>query len=139
MSELTRETPGLGRKQAREQCYLLMMKLNPDPPAGAPQRETLGPAHHQFLIDLERQGVLFSAGPLTDGGGKSHGGLIILRAPDQAAAEAVAALEPFTKAGLRLTEVIPWQRNEGTIGLNIRFSDGVLEIDNRRYGLTVLD
>ncbi len=138
MSELTRESPGLGRKQAREQCYLLMMKPNPKPPAGAPPRETLSPAHHQFLIDLERQGVLFSAGPLTDGG-KSHGGLIIVRAADQAAAEAIAALEPFTNAGLRLTEVIPWQRNEGTIGLNIRFSDGVLEIDTRRYGLTVLD
>jgi len=82
--------------------------------------------------------VLFSAGPLTDGG-KSHGGLIIVRASDQVSAEAIAAEEPFTKAGLRLTEIIPWQRNEGTINLNVRFSDGVLEIDNRRYGLTVLD
>ncbi len=30
----------------------------------------------------------------------------------------------------------PWQRNEGTVNLRLRFADGVLEVDNRRYKLS---
>jgi len=32
-------------------------------------------------------------------------------------------------------EVVPRQRNEGTVHISLRFADGVLEIDNRTYEL----
>jgi hypothetical protein len=36
---------------------------------------------------------------------------------------------------MRAMELTPWQRNEGSLNLRIRFADGVVEIDNRSYSL----
>ena len=66
-----------------------------------------------------------------------HGaGLLIIRARSRAAAEEIAFAEPYTKAGQRLMELTPWQRNEGVVNMNLRFADGELELDGRRYKLT---
>jgi hypothetical protein len=32
-------------------------------------------------------------------------------------------------------EIIPWQRNEGSLRLELRLADGVLKIDERTYNL----
>jgi hypothetical protein len=32
--------------------------------------------------------------------------------------------------------VLPWQRNEGTLKLELRLADGVLRMDDRTYTLT---
>ena len=37
---------------------------------------------------------------------------------------------------LKLMEVVPWMRNEGSVNIQIRFADGVLQVDSRSYGLT---
>ena len=40
------------------------------------------------------------------------------------------------KHSIVLMDVIPWQRNEGTLRLELRLADGVLTIDDRTYRLT---
>lgn len=123
----------------REQCYLCIMRKNQDPPKQTRTPDELRIDHHHYLLDLERRGILFGAGPFRDGDGwaEGHGiGMIVIRAKDREEAEATAFQEPFTKAGWHVMEVVPWMRNEGTVNIQIRFADGVLQVDGRRYGLT---
>ncbi len=121
----------------REQCYLCIMRKNESPPEQTKSHDQLRLDHHDFLLDLERRGILFAAGPFRDENGQwstAHGiGMIIVRAKTRADAETIAFSEPFIKAGLHTMEVAPWQRNEGTVRINVQFADGVLEIDNRTY------
>ena len=126
----------------REQCYLCIMRKNEDPPKQSRTPDELRIDHHRYLLDLERRGILFGAGPFRDGNGwaEGHGvGMIVIRAKDREEAQATAFQEPFTKAGWHVMEVVPWMRNEGTVNIQIRFADGILEVDNRRYGLTQQD
>jgi uncharacterized protein YciI len=125
---------------SREQCYVLMMRPNPDAPPMPRPAEEMRIVHHEYLLDLERRGILFGAGPFVDETGKRVGaGMIIIRAASRAEAEAIGYAEPYTAAKQRLMEFIPWQRNEGTVRLNLRFADGVLEVDNRAYRLVKAD
>ena len=121
---------------AREQTYVLMMRPNPDAPA-IESRDLLRIEHHDYLLELERSGILFAAGPFADRGEKPSGsGMIIIRAVSHEAATRIGHEEPYTRHGLRLMDVIPWQRNEGTLRLELRLADGVLTIDDRTYRLT---
>jgi uncharacterized protein len=122
---------------SREQCYVLMMKPNPAPPPMPCSPEQMRVVHHEYLLDLERRGILFGAGPFVDENGNRVGaGMIIVRAKNRSEAEAIGYAEPYTAAKQRLMEFIPWQRNEGSVRMNLRFADGVLEIDNRTYKLS---
>lgn len=122
-------------KLVREQNYLVMMRPADPPPENPKEsQEELRADHHAYLVDLERAGVLVAAGPCRDAEGWVRGtGLLILRADNRAEAAAIAAEEPYTKAGFRAADIIPWQRNEGNMTINLRLADGVLEIDNRRW------
>lgn len=65
------------------------------------------PAHLEFLEGLG--GDLVLAGPFLDGDEKPCGSLVIIKAQDMAAAEAVAARDPYAQAGLfESVEVRPW-------------------------------
>ena len=143
MSEdLAQQVVALSAKLSREQCYLLMMKPNPDArllPPGI-SREQLRIRHHEYLVDLERLGIIFAAGPFADIGEKPSGsGMIIVRAKNREEAARIGGQEPYTQAGLRLMEIIPWQRTEGSIRLELRLADGVLKIDERTYHLQKSD
>lgn len=123
----------------REQCYICILRENPDPPGQTKTPDELRIEHRDYLLDLERRGILFGAGPFRDGDGwaEGHGaGMVVVRAKDRAEAEATARKEPFTQAGLHVMEIVPWVRNEGMVNIEIRFADGTVEIDNRRYKLT---
>lgn len=125
----------ISKSLSREQCYILMMRPNPNVPA-APSPAKLRIEHHEYLLRLEREGRLFAAGPLADRGEKPYGaGMIVIRAASREEAAAIGAQEPYTHAGLREMDVIPWQRNEGVTKLEIRLADGVLKIDDRTYRL----
>lgn len=141
MDDAKAEAERLMQRLQREQCYLLMMKPADDPPANFPKSQhELRLEHHAYLVDLERRGVLFAAGPLRDAEGWVRGsGLLIVRAADRKAAAAIGAEEPYTKAGFRSMEIIPWQRNEGVARIEMRLADGVLEIDNRRWRLSPVE
>ncbi|MGE5540126.1 MAG: YciI family protein [Gemmatimonas sp.] len=125
---------------SREQCYVLMMRPNPDAPPMPRPAEEMRIVHHEYLLDLERRGVLFGAGPFVDETGNRVGaGMIIIRAANRSEAESIGLAEPYTAAGQRLMEFIPWQRNEGSVRINLRFADGVLEVDRRTYRLVKTD
>lgn len=93
--------------------------------------------HHRYLVDLERRGILFAAGPFVDETGNRVGlGMIIIRAKSTTAARRIALQEPYTKAGQRDMTITPWQRNEGSLRLSLNLADGEMRIDNRTYTLT---
>jgi uncharacterized protein YciI len=125
-----------GKTLLREQCYVCWMTpTDAAPPAGKTVAD-IRTEHFAYLLELERSGVLFAAGPFVDEAGVRHGaGMLLIRAATRAEAEKIANAEPYTKAGLREMTLTPWQRNEGTLNLRIRFADGVVEIDNRTYTL----
>jgi uncharacterized protein YciI len=144
MSEdLAQQVAALSTKLSREQCYLLMMKPNPDAPLDLPprvSREQLRIRHHEYLVDLEQRGIIFGAGPFADIGEKPSGsGMIIVRAKNREEAARIGGQEPYTQAGLRVMDIIPWQRTEGSIRLELRLADGVLKIDERIYHLQKSD
>lgn len=112
-----------------------MLSASPHAPPVA-NRDELRIKHHEFLVRLEQDGVLFAAGPFVDHGEKPSGsGMIIIRAESREHAARIAGEEPYTKAGLRVIDIVPWQRNEGSIRIEIRLADGVLRIDDRFYSL----
>ncbi len=132
----TESTPLARAALVREQCYLCFMRPTDKPIPPGRSAEDIRAEHHDYLVDLERRGVLFAAGPFVDENGTRHGaGLIILRVATRAEAETIGHAEPYTRLGLRTMEITPWQRNEGTLELKLRFADGVLEVDNRTYAL----
>lgn len=135
--DLKTQVQALQKSLAREQCYLCWMRPNETPPPMLVLPEEMRLIHHAYLVDLERRGILFGAGPFVDETGKRHGaGLLIIRAKSRAEAEEIALAEPYTKAGQRLMELTPWQRNEGVVNMSLRFADGALELDGRAYKLT---
>ena len=96
--------------------------------------------HHDYLVELERKGILFGAGPFRDENGERVGvGMLIIRASSTRAAKRIANAEPYTKAGLRVMTVTPWQRNEGCLSLSIRFADGEISLDDRAWTLAPKD
>lgn len=139
MAGLEEEVAAVTGALAREQAYVLMMRPAENaPPLESRERTRLD--HHRYLLDLERTGALFAAGPFADLGEKPSGaGMIIIRAANREEAARIGAQEPYTRAGQRVMEVIPWQRNEGTVRLEIRLADGVLKIDERTYRLQKQD
>lgn len=132
--------PSHGIRLAREQCYICWMTRPENPPKMRMSAERMRKIHHDYLVDLERKGILFGAGPFVDEKGVRHGmGVLIIRAKSTAAAKRIAAQEPYTKAGQRVMTITPWQRNEGVVNLSINFADGKLTVDNRSWTLTPAD
>lgn len=84
------------------------------------------PAHLKYMIDLEKQGVLFASGPFD--GGKSGDGLTILRTESLEETRAIVARDPFVTAGLRSYEIREWTLMEGSFGLTVNFSDRSIDI-----------
>lgn len=140
MSKAEAEALKLKTKLQREQLYLVIMRPKEDAIRASISNAQIRLEHHNYLLELERQGVLFAAGPLRDDEDQEkESGLLILRTKTRAGATEIARDEPYTKYGLREFKVIPWQRNEGTLSLNIRLADGILEFDSRRWSIGPVD
>ncbi len=66
-------------------------------------------AHLEYMIGLEKRGLVFASGPLADGEGPPTGhGLTVLRAKDADEARALAEADPFFVNGLRTFELKEW-------------------------------
>ncbi len=86
--------------------------------------------HLAYQVELERQGIMFAAGPLfsEDGEQWTGEGLVIIRAADLEEAHGIAARDPMHSSGARSFVVRPWLLNEGTVTVRVSFSDGRREI-----------
>ncbi|MGB7036238.1 MAG: YciI family protein [Xanthobacteraceae bacterium] len=115
----------LMRKMLRKKLYVVLSK-----PVVPPER--LKPflmAHLEYMIGLEKRGLVFASGPLSDGEGPMSGqGLTVLRASGAAEARALAESDPFFINGLRSFELKEWTVMEGTLSLRVNLSDQSIEV-----------
>ena len=109
----------------RRKFYAVLSQPSPAPG----KLKALLPAHLEYMIGLERRGLLFASGPLSDGAGPPSGaGLTILRVASAQEARAVADADPFVVNGLWTYELKEWTIMEGTLGLRVNLSDQSIEI-----------
>jgi uncharacterized protein YciI len=94
---------------------MLFALINTDRPGSFDLRMATRPAHLAYL-EAETARII-SGGALLDADGKPNGSLLVIDVADRAEAEAFAAADPYTKAGLF----------EGTVVRPFRqvFKDGV--------------
>jgi len=115
----------LTRKMLRKKFYVVLSK-----PAVVPDKlQPFLSAHLEYMIDLEKRGLVFASGPLADGEGPPTGqGLTVLRAKDADEARALAEADPFFINGLRSFELKEWTVMEGTLGVRVNLSDQTVEV-----------
>ncbi|MCG6901284.1 MAG: YciI family protein [Rhodobacter sp.] len=84
------------------------------------------PDHLAYQAQLEKDRVLFLAGPLSDTSGENIEGvgLIIYRAADLDAARAIAEADPMHARRARTYELRRWLVNEGSLRLDVGLSTG---------------
>jgi uncharacterized protein YciI len=87
---------------------MLFALICTDKPGSVELRMKVRPDHLAFLESLGS--AVKGAGPFTDDAGSPTGSLILVDAEDRAAAEAVAARDPYATAGLfSSVEIRPWK------------------------------
>jgi len=94
--------------------------------AVAPREEIMKmlPQHLERQVELEKQGILFAAGPMEpEDSDKPRTGMIIVRADSFEHANEIAMGDPFHAAGLREYDVWNWSMNEGSFTVTINYSD----------------
>ena len=115
----------LTQKMWRRKFYAVLSQPSPTPEKLKP----LLPEHLEYMISLEKRGLLFASGPLSDGKGPPTGaGLTVLRVTDIDEARALAEADPFVLNGLRTYELKEWTIMEGTLGLRVNLSDQSIEV-----------
>ena len=93
-----------GPWSAEETIYVIVLSPGPQWKMGRPLSEQgLGP-HAAYMKRLLDEGRLYAGGPLSD----TEGGLVLVRAPDLAAAQAIVAEDPAVTGGLFTGEVHVW-------------------------------
>ena len=82
------------------------------------------PKHLERQVELEKQGILFAAGPMEpQDEDKPRTGMIIIRAESFDHAHEIAMGDPFHAEGLREFDIWNWSMNEGSFTLTINYSD----------------
>jgi uncharacterized protein len=115
----------LTRKMLRRKLFAILSK----PVVGPEQFKPFLPAHLEYMIELEKRGVVFASGPFAEGEGPPSGaGLTILRAANAQEARKLAEADPFVINGLRTFELKEWTIMEGTLGLRVNLSDQSVEV-----------
>ncbi|WP_232823071.1 YciI family protein [Oceanibium sediminis] len=87
--------------------------------------------HLAFQVQLERDGIMYAAGPLwTDDEQAWEGeGIVVVRAGSRAEAVAIAERDPMHKAGARSFTVRPWMINEGSLTVRLDYSTQTFTIN----------
>jgi uncharacterized protein YciI len=115
----------LTKSMLRKKLYVVLSKGGAAPEQIAAHL----PKHLEYMIGLEKEGVLFASGPLADAGGATRGdGLTILRAASADAARKIAEADPFVVNGLRSFELKEWTVMEGSVGIKVNYSDQSFEL-----------
>jgi uncharacterized protein YciI len=86
--------------------------------------------HLKFQVSLEKQGIMFGAGPFwedneIDWNGE---GMVIIRANSFDQAKEIASSDPMHKSGARSFTVRPWLLNEGNIQVTLDYSTGKFKL-----------
>jgi uncharacterized protein YciI len=112
-------------RMLKKRLYVVLSKAV----APGPRLKEVLPDHLRYMIDLEKRGLVFASGPLTEDGGEPRGeGLTILRAANAAEARMIAEADPFYREGLRTFEVRAWTVMEGSLALKVNLSDQSIEV-----------
>ncbi|MBF9234850.1 YciI family protein [Microvirga alba] len=107
-------------RMMRKQLFVILNSAVAEPAALRPYLAE----HLNYLIDLEKRGILFASGPFSDENGQLTGdGLTIVRATSFEDAMKIANEDPFTRSGLRKPTVRQWTVNEGRIQISVDLSD----------------
>jgi uncharacterized protein YciI len=85
--------------------------------------------HIQRQIGLEKDGIMFGAGPLLDEGDvEPNRGMVIIRASSFEEARKIADAEPYFRDGLRTYKLHRWKLNEGSMSFTVNYSDQSVSI-----------
>src|SRR5690242_2992948 len=115
----------LTRRMLRKKLYVVFSTATAPPD----RIKDVLPLHLEYMIELERKGVVFASGPLTGEGGEPRGdGMTILRSASAEEAKKIAEADPFYREGLRTFEVREWTVMEGALMLKVNFSDQSIEV-----------
>ncbi len=88
---------------------MLFALICKDKPGALQVRMDTRPDHVAFLNGLNDENKLAFAGPFLDADGKPDGSMVVVEAADRAAAEQIAASDPYARAGLfQSVEIRPW-------------------------------
>ena len=84
--------------------------------------------HLAFQVKLEKEGIMFAAGPnWTDDGKSWEGdGMVVIRANSLADAKQIMERDPMHKSGA--FKIRPWLVNEGTVSVRLNYSQGTFEM-----------
>ena len=116
----------LTQRMLRKKLYVVMSTAKGGPEQLKPHLA----AHLEYMIALEKQGVVFASGPFSGADGNpGRIGMTILRAANAAEARKFAEADPFYIAGLRTFDVHEWTVMEGTVAIRVNFSDQTLELN----------
>ena len=116
----------LHARMLKKQLWIVMSKAVKPP---AEVRKQLK-AHLEHQIRLEKNGIMYGAGPATAPGESMPAfGLIIIRAKDAAEARGIADADPMHSSGARVYELYSWSLNEGHIDVTLNFSDQTFHFD----------
>jgi len=112
-------------KMLRRKLYVVLSTATASPD----QVQANLPAHLDYMIDLEKKGLVFASGPFSDEEGNPRGnGMTILRSKDADEARKIAEADPFVANGLRTFEIREWTVMEGSFGVTVNFSDQSVQV-----------
>jgi uncharacterized protein YciI len=103
--------------------------IHTTPVAPRDQILPLLPDHLEHQVRLEKSGIMFAAGPVTNEDGSVAGGLIVIRADSFEAARKIADSDPLHRTGLRTYTIRRWTVNEGCYTVRINYSDQTVTIE----------
>jgi hypothetical protein len=86
--------------------------------------------HLAFQVRLEKEGIMFAAGPNWADDEKSWegDGMVVIRANSLADAKEIMERDPMHKSGARKFKIRPWFVNEGTVYIRLNYSQGTFEM-----------
>jgi uncharacterized protein len=121
-----REIETLHERMLKKQLWVIISKRTAPPEE---MRKHLK-AHLEHQISLEKQGIMYGAGPATvPGENEPAFGLIIIRASDGDEARRIADRDPMHSSGVRTYDLYRWSMNEGRLSITLDFSDRSYRLD----------
>ena len=114
------------RAMLQKQLYAIFTK-----PTGAIEAVLANmEVHLAFQVSLEKDGILFAAGPMWSDDEKTWEGegLVVVRAGSRDEAIAIAERDPMHRSGARGFTVRPWMINEGTLSVRLDLSSQTFSI-----------